>query len=85
MRLFAAAIAVTLPAMAAQPVGPTSEQARAEARELLAYSVGLETSIGKGQVPLLAQALADRFKKAGFAEADIHIIPYKETASLVVR
>jgi acetylornithine deacetylase/succinyl-diaminopimelate desuccinylase-like protein len=85
MRLFAAALAFSLPAMAAQPMGPTSEQARAEARELLAYSVGLETSIGKGQVPVLAQALADRFKKAGFAEADIHIIPYKETASLVVR
>ncbi len=85
MRLLAAALAVTLPAMAAQPVGPSSEPARAEARELLAFSVGLETSIGKGQVPVLAQSLADRFRKAGFPDADIHVVPYKETASLVVR
>jgi hypothetical protein len=86
MRLFAViALTLALPASAASLAGPTSAEARAEAREILAYSVGLETSIGKGQVPVLANALADRFRKAGFPAADVHVIPYLETASLVVR
>ncbi len=81
------AVALTLPltALAASGTGPSSAEAKSEARELLATSVALETSIGKGQVPKLANILADRFRKAGFPEADIHIVPFKETASLVVR
>ena len=33
----------------------------------------------------MAQYLADQFRKAGFPEDDIHILPSGETASLVVR
>ena len=58
---------------------------RAQAREIFAHIVGIESSIGKGKVPLVAQYLADRFKAGGFADADIHILPLGETASLVVR
>ncbi|MBS0393447.1 MAG: M20/M25/M40 family metallo-hydrolase [Proteobacteria bacterium] len=66
--------------------GPTSPDAvRAEARALFAAAIGYETSIGKGQVPKLAEALAARFRQAGFPAADVHVLPLGETASLVVR
>jgi acetylornithine deacetylase/succinyl-diaminopimelate desuccinylase-like protein len=56
-----------------------------QAREIFAHIVGIESSIGKGKVPLVAKYLADRFKAGGFPQADIHILPLGETASLVVR
>jgi acetylornithine deacetylase/succinyl-diaminopimelate desuccinylase-like protein len=58
---------------------------RAQAREIFAHIVGIESSIGKGNVPLVAKYLAERFKSGGFPDADIHILPLGETASLVVR
>jgi acetylornithine deacetylase/succinyl-diaminopimelate desuccinylase-like protein len=58
---------------------------RAEAREIFAHIVGIESSVGKGQVPAVAEYLAKRFKDGGFPAADIHILPLGETASLVVR
>jgi acetylornithine deacetylase/succinyl-diaminopimelate desuccinylase-like protein len=79
------ALAAALPTWGAPTAGPTSAPARAEARELLSVAVGMETSIGKGQVPKLADELAKRFRDAGFAAADVHVVPFKETASLVVR
>jgi acetylornithine deacetylase/succinyl-diaminopimelate desuccinylase-like protein len=84
-RLALLACLTVLPALATHAAGPKAAEARAEARDLLSFSVGLETSIGKGQVPVLAKALAERFRKAGFADGDIHVVPYKDTASLVVR
>jgi acetylornithine deacetylase/succinyl-diaminopimelate desuccinylase-like protein len=67
------------PAVAAPDAG------RAQAREIFAAIVGIESSVGKGKVPLVAKYLADRFKAGGFPAADIHILPLGETASLVVR
>ncbi|MGB6354304.1 MAG: M20/M25/M40 family metallo-hydrolase, partial [Steroidobacteraceae bacterium] len=61
------------------------EAVRAQAREIYAHIIGIESSIGKGKVPEVAQYLADRFKAGGFPAADIHILPLGETASLVVR
>jgi acetylornithine deacetylase/succinyl-diaminopimelate desuccinylase-like protein len=71
---------------AAQPVqaaAPTAVQA--EARAILDKLIAYRTSEGLGQVPAMAQYLADRFRQAGFPEDDIHILPSGETASLVVR
>jgi acetylornithine deacetylase/succinyl-diaminopimelate desuccinylase-like protein len=67
----------------AAPVIP--ERSRAEAREIFATVIGYETSIGNGQVPKMAEYLAERFRKGGFASADVHLVPLGETASLVVR
>jgi len=64
---------------------PAPDAVRAQAREIFAHIVGIESSIGKGNVPLVAKYLAERFKSGGFADADIHILPLGETASLVVR
>ncbi len=61
------------------------DAARIQAREIFAHIVGIESSIGKGNVPLVANYLAERFKRGGFPDADIHILPLGETASLVVR
>jgi acetylornithine deacetylase/succinyl-diaminopimelate desuccinylase-like protein len=58
---------------------------RVQAREIFASIIGIESSIGKGKVPLVAKYLAERFKAGGFPAADIHILPLGETASLVVR
>jgi acetylornithine deacetylase/succinyl-diaminopimelate desuccinylase-like protein len=58
---------------------------RVQAREIFANIIGIESSIGKGKVPLVAKYLAERFQAGGFPAADIHILPLGETASLVVR
>jgi len=63
----------------------TTVDPKAEARAIFAEAIHVESSIGKGQVPVLAQSLATRFKNAGFPDSDVHILPFKETASLVVR
>jgi hypothetical protein len=63
----------------------TPEAVRAQAREIFAHIIGIESSIGKANVPLVAKYLAQRFKAGGFPEADIHVLPLGETASLVVR
>jgi acetylornithine deacetylase/succinyl-diaminopimelate desuccinylase-like protein len=58
---------------------------RAQAREIFAHIVAIESSIGKGNVPQVANYLAERFQAGGFPAADIHVLPLGETASLVVR
>jgi acetylornithine deacetylase/succinyl-diaminopimelate desuccinylase-like protein len=65
--------------------GSAPQAVRTQAREIFAAIVGIESSIGKGKVPLVAKYLAARFKAGGFPAADIHILPLGETASLVVR
>jgi acetylornithine deacetylase/succinyl-diaminopimelate desuccinylase-like protein len=71
--------------MAAPTASGAPDAVRAQAREIFANIVGIESSIGKGKVPLVAKYLAERFKAGGFPAADIHILPLGETASLVVR
>lgn len=74
-------VALALPIAAS----PAPDAVRTEAREIYAHVIGLKTSAGLGQVPVMAAYLADRFRGAGFADEDIHILPLGETASLVVR
>jgi hypothetical protein len=47
---------------------------RTQARDIFAHIVGIESSIGKRKVPLVAQYLAKAFKAGGFPAADIHDI-----------
>ncbi len=77
-----AGAAATATAMA---VAAPSDAVQAQAREIFANIIAIESSIGKGKVPLVAKYLAERFKAGGFPDADIHILPLGETASLVVR
>jgi len=58
---------------------------RGQARELFARLIAFNTAKGQGQVPAMAAYLADRLRAAGFDDADLHILPFEDTASLVVR
>lgn len=69
---------------AARPSEPTADY-QLQALDMFRQTIGFRTEIGAGQVPIMAQYLADRFKAAGFAADDIRILPLGETASLVVR
>jgi len=57
----------------------------AQAREIFAKIISIPSSIGLGKVPEEANYLAGEFRKAGFPDEDIHVLPLGETASLVVR
>src|SRR5580658_1412821 len=70
-------------AAAGSPAASAAE--RAQAREIFAHIVGIESSVGKGNVPAVADYLAKRFIAGGFPAADVHVLPLGETASLVVR
>lgn len=74
------ALAIAAPATAADR---TADQA--QARAIYATLIAYKTSEGLGQVPEMARWLAQQFREAGFADADIHLLPVGETASLVVR
>jgi acetylornithine deacetylase/succinyl-diaminopimelate desuccinylase-like protein len=70
----------------AQTVPPPAPQDdREQAREMLRTLIGFRTSVGLGQVPAMAHYLADQFRKGGFPNEDVHVLPLGETASLVVR
>ena len=73
-------VSVALPAAAT-----TLDANQAQARDIFSHLIAFKTEIGQGQVPLMANYLADQFRAAGFADSDIHIIPYGETAAMVVR
>jgi acetylornithine deacetylase/succinyl-diaminopimelate desuccinylase-like protein len=80
-----AATGATMTAAAASPVATAPAEVRAQARDIYRTIISFETSAGKGQVPVMARYLADRFRAAGLPADDIHVLPLGETASLVVR
>jgi acetylornithine deacetylase/succinyl-diaminopimelate desuccinylase-like protein len=56
-----------------------------KAETMLEHAVNIPTVIGRQRVPELAKYLADQYRSAGIPDADIHIIPYNQTAALIVR
>jgi acetylornithine deacetylase/succinyl-diaminopimelate desuccinylase-like protein len=58
---------------------------RAEARDIFDHVIAYKTSEGLGQVPAMANYLADKFRAGGFPTEDVHVLPLGETAALVVR
>lgn len=81
------AILATLLLLAALAPGHAAklERHEAKAREIFSKAVAYKTSEGLGQVPAMVEYLASEFRAAGFPDADIHVLPLDETASLVVR
>lgn len=63
----------------------TSAALRAQARQMFSDVIAIKTEAGRGQVPVLAKYLADRFLAAGFPAEDVTIVPVEDTAVLVVR
>ncbi len=79
--------AVAAPLAASPPPASSADLKphEVDAREILRHAVAIRTSVGLGQVPVLVEYLVSRFRTAGFPEADIHVVPHGETASLIVR
>lgn len=67
-----------------------TEDYQQEALEIFDDIIAMRTAAGHGNVPAMAEYLAQRFRDAGFDDEDIHVIPMvisdgEEVASLVVR
>ena len=61
-----------------------------KALEIYRTIVGFRTAAGQGQVPKMAEYLADQFRQGGFPASDVHVLPFKTQAGeaiagLVVR
>src|SRR3954469_6147645 len=96
MRILLAAVSVAaLISTASIAAPPTLTPAQHDATHaMFEHIVDIPTVIGRHRVPEEAQYVADQFKAAGFAEADIHVVPYHtgsattgddDTAALIVR
>jgi acetylornithine deacetylase/succinyl-diaminopimelate desuccinylase-like protein len=75
-----AAVMTAAPAAATDRNSPEGREALAIYRSI----VEVPTVKGRGQVPKMAKYLASKFKKAGFANRDVEILPIGETAGLIV-
>lgn len=85
MLLAALVVAAVTSAQASAAVAPAPQSTKDQAREILARIVEIESSVGKGNVPKVAEYLAEQCRRGGFAASDIHVLPFGDTASLVVR
>ena len=82
--LFCATIALTAQHSVASEDGAIA-QYNEQAVELLRDAISRETSRGRGLVPAYAESLRQVFLEAGFHPDSVTLVPYKETASLIVR
>jgi acetylornithine deacetylase/succinyl-diaminopimelate desuccinylase-like protein len=81
-----ALLTLAAPLAAAPPADPW----HAKGRALFQHTIEVPTVAGRNKVPELVAYLADQFRTAGWADADIHILPYRsgnddDTAALIVR
>ena len=93
--MLAAAALAALASTPASAAGPQLTPAQREATHaMFEHVINTPTVIGRHQVPVMAQYVADQFKAAGFPEADVHVVPYHtasattgedDTAALIVR
>ena len=74
-------VSATATASASDPITHYSERATA----LLRDAISRETVRGAGNVPAYADTLRDVFLEAGFPADALTIVPYDDTASLIVR
>ena len=75
--LFAATLLASSAALAAPPTMSPADSAAT--RTMFETVMNTPTVLGRGKVPEMAAYLASEFKKAGFAEADIRVLPYDTT------
>jgi acetylornithine deacetylase/succinyl-diaminopimelate desuccinylase-like protein len=79
MRL-ALALTLGLLSTAAYAADPAPDKWDAKAHEIFERAIEIPTVQGRGQVPVLAQYLAEQYKAGGWAEADVHVLPYDATS-----
>ena len=85
--LSTAAVAATDPRTVPSKLDPAWQ---AKTRELFKQVIEIPTVHNRGEVPRMANLLADRFRAAGIPDSDIKIMPYEalpgdKTAALIVR
>ena len=89
----AALLSTTAAAIAQSPVAapytaPT-DRWHAKAHEIYEHAISIPTVQGRGQVPALAQYLAEQFRAGGFTDVTVHpydvTLPDDHTAALIVR
>jgi acetylornithine deacetylase/succinyl-diaminopimelate desuccinylase-like protein len=96
MRQIAALLLACLSSASLAAPDPRTVQSKLDAkwqartRALFEQVIEIPTVINRGEVPRMANLLADQFRAAGIPEQDIRIIPYEglpgdKTAALVVR
>jgi carboxypeptidase PM20D1 len=61
-----------------------------QALEIYRTMIGYRTAAGHGKVPAMAEYLAEEFRRGGFPDEDVHVLPFtvetaEEVAGLVVR
>ena len=88
---FGAMPAMTAP-VSAEKLSPDRHQA---AHDMFEHLVNIPTVFGRGNVPTLANYLADQYRAAGFPADDVRVVPYDstdpvgqtsdKTAALIVR
>lgn len=88
MRLAFAAATILLSTSA--NAAPPATDWHAKARDIFQHAIEIPTVEGRGKVPELAQYLADQYKAGGWADSEIHVLPYEgnpgnSTAALIVR
>ncbi|MFM9899133.1 M20/M25/M40 family metallo-hydrolase [Sphingorhabdus sp.] len=94
--LISTALLTAMPVMAAPPTaGKISLERQAAARDMFEHVVNIPTVFGRGNVPEMANYLADQYKAAGFPAVDVEVVPYEsvdsvakvteKTAALIVR
>ena len=76
-------VALIAVALAFTSVQAATLEQETAAKAMLAKAVGFATVEGRGQVPLFAKYLADELRAAGFADKDIVIERFGETAALI--
>ena len=80
-------VALVTLALVSQPLGAQdrdSEHAR-KSLEIYTHILGIESSKNLGNVPRVANYLADQLRRAGFPSADVEVVPLGETAALIAR
>src|SRR5215510_4348236 len=85
--LSTSAIAATDPRTVPTKLDPAWQT---KTRDLLKQVIEIPTVHNRGEVPRMANLLAEQFKAAGIPDSDIHIMPYEgipgdKTAALIVR
>jgi acetylornithine deacetylase/succinyl-diaminopimelate desuccinylase-like protein len=83
-RITAIIVACLLATGVSAEVDRNSEHAK-KTLEIFRHIIEIETSKGLGNVPKVANYLADELKDAGFPGEDIEILPVGETAALITR
>ena len=75
--LLLTAALVATPALAASPVMSPADSTATKA--MFETVINTPTVLGRGKVPEMATYLAGEFKKAGFTDADVMVMPYATT------